>query len=150
VNLSEGEARSRLARARVARLATADASGRPHVVPVTFAVEGGTGGGDRVYIAIDHKPKTTTDLKRLRNIRENPAVSVLADHYEDDWAALWWARADGRAVVVPADATERQRPLDLLAAKYPQYRQRRPEGPVIVIDADRWSGWASHGGGQGR
>jgi PPOX class probable F420-dependent enzyme len=144
VNLSEAEARSRLARARVARLATADASGHPHVVPVTFAVESpdGTAGGDRVYIAIDHKPKTTINLKRLRNIAENPAVSLLADHYEEDWTALWWTRVDGRAVVVPAGAAGRQRPLDLLAAKYPQYRERRPEGPLIVIDAGRWSGWA--------
>jgi PPOX class probable F420-dependent enzyme len=144
VNLSAAEARARLARARVARLATADASGHPHVVPVTFAVESpdGTAGGDRLYIAIDHKPKTTTNLKRLRNIRENPAVSLLADYYEEDWTALWWARVDGRAMVVPADAAEGQRPLDLLAAKYPQYRERRPAGPVIVIRVTRWSGWA--------
>lgn len=139
--MSEAEARSRLARARVARLATAGADGRPHVVPVTFGVESAAG-GDRVYIAIDHKPKTTTNLRRLRNIRENPAVSLLADHYEDDWAALWWARVDGRATILPPGALERERPLDLLAAKYPQYRERRPDGPVIVIDAERWSGWA--------
>jgi PPOX class probable F420-dependent enzyme len=145
VNLPEAEARSRLAQARVARLATADAAGRPHVVPVTFAVDSGAGpaGGGRVYIAIDHKPKTTTNLKRLRNIAENPAVSLLADHYEDDWAALWWARADGRAIVVPAGAAERERPLDLLAEKYPQYREHRPDGPLIVIEADRWTGWTS-------
>ena len=115
------------------------------MVPVTFAVEAAddTGSGDRVYIAIDHKPKTTTSLKRLSNIAENPAVSLLADHYEEDWAALWWVRVDGRAVVVPAGAAERGHPLDLLAAKYPQYRGHRPEGPLIAIDAERWSGWAS-------
>jgi len=94
VNLSEPEARSRLATARVARLATADASGRPHLVPVTFAVDSTE---SAIYIAIDHKPKTTTNLKRLRNIRENPAVSLLADHYEDDWTRLWWVRFDGVA-----------------------------------------------------
>jgi PPOX class probable F420-dependent enzyme len=148
VNLSESEARSRLARARVARLATADASGRPHLVPVTFAVDftGSTGGGaaaDLIYIAIDHKPKTTTSLKRLRNIQENPAVSLLADHYEDDWAALWWVRVDGQAVVVPAGAAERQRPLGVLAEKYPQYREYRPDGPLIVIAVSRWTGWTS-------
>jgi len=140
VNLSEPEARSRLATARVARLATADASGRPHLVPVTFAVDSTE---SAIYIAIDHKPKTTTNLKRLRNIRENPAVSLLADHYEDDWAALWWTRVDGRATVLPADCADRQRPLDLLAAKYPQYREHRPDGPLIVIAVSRWTGWTS-------
>jgi PPOX class probable F420-dependent enzyme len=145
VNLSEPEARSRLATARVARLATADASGRPHLVPVTFAAgNAGRGPGtDRIYIAIDHKPKTTTNLKRLRNIQENPAVSLLADHYEDDWTELWWIRVDGRATVLPADCADRQRPLDLLAAKYPQYREHRPDGPLIVIAVSRWTGWAS-------
>jgi PPOX class probable F420-dependent enzyme len=137
VNLSEAEARSLLGSARVARLATADEGGRPHLVPVTFAID-----GDRVYIAIDHKPKTTTTgLKRLRNIERNPNVCLLADHYAEDWAALWWVRVDGRAAIRTAlDA--RQSPLDLLAAKYPQYRQRRPDGPVIAIEADRWTGWA--------
>jgi PPOX class probable F420-dependent enzyme len=143
VKLSEAEARSLLGSARVARLATAGEDGRPHVVPVTFAAD-----GDRVYIAIDHKPKTTTTgLKRLRNIERNPNVSLLADHYEEDWAALWWARVDGRAIIL----TERdacQEPVDLLADKYPQYRQQRPDGPVIAIEADRWTAWsASRGGG---
>ena len=142
MDISEVEARSRLARARVARLATAGADGRPHLVPVTFAIDSAAGAG-RVYIAIDHKPKTTANLRRLRNIRENPAVSLLADHYEDDWAALWWARVDGRAAILPPGDPGRERPLDLLAAKYPQYRELRPAGPVIVIDAGRWSGWAS-------
>ena len=137
MNLSEAEARSLLGAARVARLATADESGRPHLVPVTFAAD-----GDRVYIAIDHKPKTTTTgLRRLRNIERNPSVCLLADHYAEDWAELWWARVDGRAAIVTA-ADACQSPLDLLAAKYPQYRQRRPDGPVIVIEADRWTGWA--------
>ena len=138
VNLSETSARSLLGAARVARLATADEGGRPHLVPVTFAVD-----GDHVYIAIDHKPKTTTTgLKRLRNIERNPNVCLLADHYDEDWAALWWVRVDGRASIVTA-ADARQSPLDLLAAKYPQYRERRPDGPVIAIEADRWSGWAA-------
>jgi PPOX class probable F420-dependent enzyme len=138
VNLSEAEARSLLGAARVARLATADEGGRPHLVPVTFAVD-----GDRAYIAIDHKPKTTTTgLRRLRNIERNPNVCLLADHYDEDWAALWWVRVDGRAVVL-TELDSRQSPLDLLALKYPQYRERRPVGPVIVIEADRWSGWAA-------
>ena len=138
MNLSEAEARSLLGRARVARLATAGEGGRPHLVPVTFAAE-----GDRVYIAIDHKPKTTTTgLKRLRNIERNPDVCLLADYYEEDWAALWWARVDGRAAVLSAPDACRG-PLDLLAAKYPQYRERRPDGPVIAIEVTRWTGWAA-------
>ena len=95
MRLSEPEARRRLASARVARLATAAADGRPHIVPVTFAVD-----GDRIYTAVDHKPKTTTKLRRLRNIAENPQVSLLADDYSDEWAKLWWARADGYAGVL--------------------------------------------------
>jgi PPOX class probable F420-dependent enzyme len=136
VKLTEAEARDRLAGARVARLATAGANRQPHLVPVTFAVD-----VDRVYIAIDHKPKTTTNLQRLRNIRENPRVALLADHYEDDWDRLWWVRLDGHARIIET-GEDRQMPLDVLAAKYPQYRQVRPEGPVIAIDARRWTGWA--------
>ncbi|MER6950107.1 TIGR03668 family PPOX class F420-dependent oxidoreductase [Nonomuraea sp. NPDC000554] len=124
---------------RVARLATADAEGTPHLVPVAFAVR-----ADRVVTAIDHKPKTTADLRRLRNIRANPKVSLLADHYEDDWTRLWWVRADGPARVVE-DGPERESALDWLAGKYDQYRRRRPEGPVIVVDVVRWSGWAYSG-----
>ena len=136
MKLTEAEARDRLAGARVARLATAGANRQPHLVPVTFAVD-----VDRVYIAIDHKPKTTTNLQRLRNIRENPRVALLADHYEDDWDRLWWVRLDGHARIIET-GEDRQMPLDVLAAKYPQYRQVRPEGPVIAIDARRWTGWA--------
>src|SRR5262249_45438081 len=132
-----GQARSLIAGARVARLATADSRGQPHLVPVTFAHE-----GDMVYIAVDHKPKTTFNLKRLRNISVNPAVSLLADHYSDDWSALWWARADGQARIL-TDEAARQHPVDLLVAKYPQYADRRPEGPVISISVVRWSGWAA-------
>lgn len=137
MKLNEAEARRRLAAARVARLATSGENRQPHLVPVTFAVEGG-----QIYIAIDHKPKTTANLRRLRNIRENPRVALLADHYEEDWDRLWWVRADGHASVL-GDGRQRERPLDVLAAKYEQYRQTRPAGPVIVIDIDRWSGWTS-------
>jgi PPOX class probable F420-dependent enzyme len=137
VKLTEAEARERLTAARVARLATAGDDRQPHLVPVTFAVD-----GDRVYIAVDHKPKTTANLRRLRNIRENPRVTLLADHYAEDWDTLWWVRADGCASIVDDDA-RRARPLDILAAKYEQYRQTRPAGPVIVIATDRWTGWTS-------
>jgi PPOX class probable F420-dependent enzyme len=136
VRLTEEEARQRLAAAWVARLATAGADGQPHLVPVTFAAD-----GDLIYIAVDHKPKTTVNLRRLRNIRENPRVAVLADHYAQDWDTLWWVRADGRASVASAEDAVR-RPIDLLAARYEQYRGHRPDGPVIVIQVQRWTGWS--------
>jgi PPOX class probable F420-dependent enzyme len=136
VRLTEAEARLRLARARVARLATAGADGQPHLVPVTFAVD-----GDRIYTAVDQKPKTTTKLRRLRNIQENPRVALLADHYAEDWDALWWVRVDGRARVVE-DLAAARHPVDLLAEKYGQYVRARPAGPLVVIEAERWTGWA--------
>jgi len=129
--------RSRLEEARVGRLATADAKGRPHVVPITFAVD-----ADTLYFAVDAKPKRSTDLKRLRNIAANPAVSVLVDHYEDDWERLWWVRVDGAARVV-ADPAQADSALALLAAKYEQYRGTPPPGPVVRIDIGRMSGWSS-------
>nr|WP_113699642.1 TIGR03668 family PPOX class F420-dependent oxidoreductase [Nonomuraea lactucae] len=125
---------------RVARLGTVSGDGTPHLVPVTFAVD-----GDRVVMAVDHKPKTTTELRRLRDIRENPRVTLLVDHYEDvDWTRLWWVRADGHAWVVEA-GPEREAALESLAGKYGQYRGRRPAGPVILVDVHRWSGWAYSG-----
>ncbi len=129
------ELRERFASARVAHLATADEDGVPHVVPVTCAVV-----ADRIYWAVDHKPKQTNDLKRLRNLAANPAASIVADHYEEDWTMLWWVRADGTGRVVE-EGDERAAALEALAAKYPQYRDRAPEGPVVAIDITRWSGW---------
>jgi PPOX class probable F420-dependent enzyme len=132
-------ARERFAGARVARLATADAGGRPHLVPVVFAVA-----GDTVYSAVDRKPKRTTRLRRLANATANPRVALLADHYDDaDWDALWWVRADGTARVLAPDAPEAARAVDLLAERYPQYRAARPEGPVLAVDVERWSGWSA-------
>lgn len=136
VRLTEAQARARLAGARVARLATVGGDGQPHLVPVTFAVA-----GDLIYTAVDHKPKTTPNLRRLRNIRENPRVAVLADHYSEDWAALWWVRVDGHASILEGEDAMAH-PLDMLAERYGQYRQARPAGPVIVIQAERWTGWA--------
>ena len=133
--MDETQARIRFAAARVARLATVSADGTPHLVPVTFAVD-----GDTVVIAVDHKPKRTTDLKRLRNIAAQPRVSLLADHYDEDWDLLWWVRADGRARVADTG------PVDLLVAKYPQYTGRVPAGPVIVVEIEVWRGWAASGG----
>ena len=125
MRLDAGAARQRFARARVARLATAGLDGQPHLVPFTFALEPRPGREDRIYSAVDAKPKTTTDLRRLRNIRANPRVAVLADHYQDDWGALWWARADGLATVLD-DAAAMVPALALLAGRYPQYREHPP------------------------
>jgi PPOX class probable F420-dependent enzyme len=139
LNLAAGQARQRFAAAAVARLATVGAAGEPHLVPVTFAVD-----GDRIYTAVDAKPKTTTNLRRLRNIAANPRVAVLADHYEEDWDGLWWVRADGMAALLHRPA-EMAGPLRLLAARYPQYRASPPAGPVISVQVTRWSGWAAAG-----
>lgn len=142
VRLTEEESRRRLAAARVARLGTSGSDGQPHLVPITFAVD-----GDRIYTAVDHKPKSTTELRRLRNISQNPRIGLLADHYDDDWATLWWVRVDGLARIL-IDGAERERALDLLSQRYEPYRATRPSGPVIMIAAERWVGWASSGGRQ--
>jgi PPOX class probable F420-dependent enzyme len=134
--VSPAEARARFAAARVARLATADAEGRPHLVPLAFAVDGET-----IYSAVDAKPKRTRALRRLANVRENPAVSLLVDHWdEDDWSSLWWVRADGDARVLAADDPEAARAIDLLRERYPR---QRDQGDVLAVTVTRWSGWAA-------
>ena len=137
MQLSAAEARRRFILARSARLATVSADGRPHLVPVTFAAA-----GDVIYTAVDAKPKSTRDLRRLANIRANPAVCLLADYYGDDWQALWWARADGTAGVLDEPA-ELAAPVRLLAGRYPQYAADPPAGPVIAILVTRWTGWSA-------
>jgi PPOX class probable F420-dependent enzyme len=135
------QARSRFAAARVARLATVGVQGAPHLVPISFAVLG----EDRIVTAVDHKPKRTTALRRLANIEANPSVALLADHYEEDWSGLWWARADGIARVLAAPEDEPDTWAEAIAAlvgRYQQYRDRPPAGPVILIDVHRWSGWS--------
>jgi PPOX class probable F420-dependent enzyme len=137
LKLPPEEARRRFAAAPVARLATVGSSGAPHLVPITFAVAGGV-----IYTAVDTKPKTTPDLKRLRNIAASPRVAVLADHYSGDWDELWWARADGEAVILGAPA-EVAGPLRLLAGRFPHYAAHPPAGPVFAIRVTLWSGWAA-------
>lgn len=127
--------RDRVAAARVARLATLGAGGRPHLVPICFALEGET-----LYSAVDAKPKRSRRLQRLENIRCRPEVTVLVDHYEEDWTRLWWVRLDGSARVLE-EGSERQRALDLLRAKYEQYRAEPPAGPVIAVRIGVWRGW---------
>lgn len=133
----EPDLRRRFAASPVGRLATVGPGGRPHIVPVTFLLD-----GDRIASAIDHKPKTTTDLKRLRNIEANPAVSVLVDHYEQDWSQLWWVRADGEARV-ETSGERWDRAVAGLVEKYAPYRVTPPRGPVIVVAVSRWSSWTA-------
>ena len=130
------DALARFGAARVARLATTDADGSPHLVPVVFVLVGET-----VWTAVDAKPKSTTALRRLDNVRAHPAVSLLVDHYADDWATLWWVRADGVATVLDVD--EGRAGLDALTAKYPQYQDNPPQGPVLRVDVTRWVSWSA-------
>ena len=125
----------RLAEARSAVLSTVTADGRPHAVPCCFFLK-----GEVVYSAIDAKPKSTLALRRLDNLAANPAACLLVDCYDDDWSKLWWIRVDGTARVL-VDGDERDHALDLLAAKYPQYEETRPPGPVIAMDIVSWRSW---------
>lgn len=129
------EARRRFAAAQIARLATVTPDGRPHIVPIVFALE-----GNRIYSIVDTKPKASTSLARLRNIEANPRVSLLVDAYSDDWERLWWVRADGSATVV-ADGPDRERAITLLRAKYPQYLDADLEfGLATIADVERLVG----------
>lgn len=136
MRLDEASCRRLAQGVAVARLATTGADRQPHLVPVTFALV-----GDTVIIGIDQKPKSTTNLRRLHNLADNPRAALLCDHYEDDWSRLWWVRLDGGAVVI-IDEPERSAALDPLVRKYPQYRDDPPAGPVIMITVDRWTGWS--------
>ncbi len=123
--------------ARVARLATISPTGGPHLVPFCFVLD-----ADLLLSAVDEKPKATPRLRRLSNVAAEPRVTVLVDHYEEDWDRLWWVRLDGRAEVLKEEAAA-VRALGLLAEKYEQYRRRRPPGPVLAISIERWRGWSA-------
>jgi PPOX class probable F420-dependent enzyme len=125
--------------ARVARLATIDPDGRPHLVPIVFALDGET-----LYSAVDAKPKRSRRLRRIENARARPGVTVLVDRYEEDWSRLWWVRLRGRARVLDAGA-EAERALRLLAEKYPQYGSSPPRLPVLAVDVHEWRGWSAGG-----
>lgn len=121
--------------APVAALSTADDQGVPHLVPVVFAVR-----GDTVYTAVDAKKKSTQRLRRLANIAVNPRVSLLVDHYAEDWAQLWWVRADGVATVHP-DGEQMAIGYGLLRAKYSQYERTALDGPVVAVTVHHWASW---------
>jgi PPOX class probable F420-dependent enzyme len=126
-----------VAESRVARLATVDPDGRPHLVPIVFALS-----GDTLYSAVDSKPKRSRTLRRIENARGRPAVTVLVDHYEEDWTRLWWLRLRGLARVLD-DGDEAKRALALLAEKYEPYRRDPPAPPVLAIDVEEWRGWGT-------
>ncbi|WP_041259685.1 TIGR03668 family PPOX class F420-dependent oxidoreductase [Pseudofrankia inefficax] len=164
--MTPGEARARFAAARVARLATVAAGGAPRLVPVTFALlpgpdilgtpvglgtpgilgtQDGLGTPDAlgtIVMAVDHKPKRTTRLRRLDDIAHEPRVTLLVDEYDDEWTRLWWARADGIAQVVEPAHPVHATAVRALSARYPQYRDRPPAGPAILVSVTRWSGWS--------
>jgi PPOX class probable F420-dependent enzyme len=135
MRLDRQTCRDRMTAARVGYLATTGADCQPHIVPVTFAVV-----EDRVVTSVDHKPKSTTALRRLSNIAENPSVAILCDHYDEDWRRLWWVRADGTARAVD-DEVGRDAALHALAAKYRQYHDDLPTGPVLAVTIKSWTGW---------
>ena len=124
-----------MAEAAVGRLATVTADDKPHIVPCCFAVS-----GDVVYSAVDHKPKSTRQLRRITNLRGNPYAALLVDYYDEDWSSLWWVRADGTGRILDA-GPDFDRAITLLVAKYDQYRQVAPAGPVIALDIVAWRGW---------
>jgi PPOX class probable F420-dependent enzyme len=127
----------RLTAARVARLATTDPDGRPHLVPIVFALE-----GDTLYSAVDRKPKRSTKLRRIENARARPDVTILVDHYGEDWGQLWWIRLRGHARVLD-DGEEHDRALALLREKYRQYQTEPPDGPVLAVDITDIREWTA-------
>jgi PPOX class probable F420-dependent enzyme len=133
--VNPAEARERFASARVARLATVGEDGAPHLVPIVFVLLDET-----VYSVVDQKPKRSADLRRLANVRATGRAALLVDHYEEDWEALWWVRADGHGRVLDQDEPEAQRAVATLSNRYPQ---QRATGAVLAVDVERWTGWSA-------
>jgi PPOX class probable F420-dependent enzyme len=124
--------------ARVARLGYLDADDRPRVLPVTFAVADGA-----VWSAIDEKPKRRPEPARVGYLRRRPEASLLVDRYDDDWTRLGWVQLLGRVEVVAADSAPGA--MDALAAKYPQYAERTPPGPLLRLAVERALHWRAEG-----
>jgi PPOX class probable F420-dependent enzyme len=138
-DVTDAAAQARFQAARVAYLATADAAGVPHIVPVTFAALSAR----RLVTAVDAKRKSTRRLRRLANIGVNPRVSMLVSDYHDaDWTRLWWVRVDGVARIVESGA-EYDGALTALRAKYRQYQAEVAiNGPALVVEVERFVGWS--------
>ena len=142
--LTESQARF-LANARVARLATADAEGIPHAIPVCYAYADLGYGGEAIYIVLDHKPKSTelTRLRRVRNILANPRAALIVDHYGEDWQSLRYILASCDAALLNGDEPEAAQAVALLREKYPQYREMALDGnPVIKLTPRRFTAWS--------
>lgn len=137
--MERAEALVFLEASRVGRLATVRPDGRPHVVPVTFAVM-----ENMVVTMVDHKRKTTNRLQRLANVEANPVASLIVDEWSEDWNRLRWVRVDGMAHL-HTEGRVWDQGRAALVAKYPQYGEQPPKGPTIAIDIDRISGWSSSG-----
>jgi PPOX class probable F420-dependent enzyme len=133
--MADNDAAAMFAESPVAMLATVNADGVPHLVPVVFALHGNV-----IYTAVDAKRKSTHRLRRLANIEANPRVSMLVDHYDDDWSQLWWVRADGVAAV-HRSGEEMAAGYAWLRRKYVQYQRIALDGPVVTVDVQRWSSW---------
>jgi PPOX class probable F420-dependent enzyme len=137
--MAETDPAASFAESPLAMLATVGPDGAPHLVPVVFAVHND---GDQavVYTAVDAKRKTTQRLQRLTNIEANPRVSMLVDHYDEDWTQLWWVRADGLAAV-HYSGDEMAVGYALLRRKYVQYQRLALDGPVVTVTVARWASW---------
>jgi PPOX class probable F420-dependent enzyme len=130
------DASARLRQARVGRLATIG-TGAPHVVPCCFAVD------DTVaYSAVDDKPKRTPRLQRLADVSAHPFATLLVDHYDEDWSALWWIRVSGPARII-TEGPEHTRAVGLLREKYPQYVDHALTGAVVALELEEWRSWAA-------
>lgn len=139
--MTAAKAKELLRRARVARLATADRNGRPHVIPVCFVFDGHV-----LFSAIDEKPKMVSPraLRRIRNVEVNPHVALVVDQYDEDWRRLWYALVFGTAKVIGSGRREHAAAIARLRRKYPQYRAMRLEdSPVLRITPRRIVGWAA-------
>jgi PPOX class probable F420-dependent enzyme len=141
--MDDAQAIERLISARVARLATVRPDGRPHVVPLVFALVDHVD-GPVAYWAVDAKPKAATTLQRITNLEANPTAELLVDGYEEDWSRLWWVRASVRAREV-LEPKERLLAQEALAAKYPQYRTEPPNGRMFRFDVTSVRGWSADG-----
>ncbi len=133
--VSPEEALERLRTANVARLATITPHDRPHIVPCCFAVA-----EQVIYSGIDGKPKSGRALQRIANLRSRSLFTLLVDHYDEDWAELWWVRVDGRGRIVD-QGQERDKAVRLLKDKYPQYREVPIPGPVLALDIEAVNSW---------
>ena len=133
----EPEVRAFLESQRSGHLATADAAAAPHVIPVVYAVV-----DDSVFVAIDEKPKTTTRLKRVRNIEQNPRAALVVDRYDEDWTKLGWVLLRGTASVLDPGAPGTAEAIAALRARYSQYEAMTLEDrPLIRLAVDRVIAW---------